>query len=128
MNAYHRRIKDEPPIVAEILKKSSVVPMWGADDEDSKTPLHGDLVEAAQNLTAFHTRLVKTHDLLMSNLLISSINNNEMRWTTLSELSLRIAGEEKVMPIVHSALESGHVRKAKTQSGPIADEDSPKSE
>lgn len=51
---------------------------------------------AAQSLTAFHSQLVKTHDLLMSNLLISSINNDEKRWATLSELSLRIAGERKL--------------------------------
>jgi hypothetical protein len=75
---------------------------------------------AAQNLTAFHTRLVKTHDLLMSNLLISSINNNEKRWATLSELSLRIAGEVKVSEAKYatqSAEGSGHARKKKPQSG-----------
>jgi hypothetical protein len=50
---------------------------------------------ATQSLIAFHTQLVKTHQLLMSNLLISSIANDEKRWTTLSELSLRIAGERE---------------------------------
>jgi hypothetical protein len=82
---------------------------------------------AAQNLTAFHTRLVKTHDLLMSNLLISSINNNETRWATLSKLSLRIAGEEKSMNAAQSTLESGHARNAKTQSGRKTHEDPAKS-
>jgi hypothetical protein len=82
---------------------------------------------AAKNLTAFHTRLVKTHDLLMSNLLISSINNNETRWATLSKLSLRIAGEEKSMNAAQSTLESGHARNAKTQSGRKTHEDPAKS-
>lgn len=50
MNAYHRKTAGEPAIVAELL--GSVSPMWGADDEDSKTPLRSDLVDAAVNLTA----------------------------------------------------------------------------
>ena len=49
MNAYHRKLAGEPPIVADLIGKYS--PMWGADDEDSKTPLRSDLVEAAVNLT-----------------------------------------------------------------------------
>jgi hypothetical protein len=50
---------------------------------------------AAQSLAAFHTQLVKTHGLLMSNLLISSIADDQRRWTTLAKLSLLIAGERK---------------------------------
>src|SRR3989338_5087683 len=49
MNAFHRKLPSEPTIVAELLKSS---PMWGADDEDSKTPLRADLASAAENLTA----------------------------------------------------------------------------
>lgn len=52
MNAYHRKLKNEPPIVEELLKSQSSLPKWGADDEDSKTPLRSDLVDAAVNLTA----------------------------------------------------------------------------
>jgi malate synthase len=52
MNAYHRKLPGEPTIVGELLATSSVSPMWGADDEDSKTPLRADLVEAGVNLTA----------------------------------------------------------------------------
>ncbi len=51
MNTYHRRLKDEPGIVAELLRTSDSVPKWGADDEDSKTPLRSDLVSSAVNLT-----------------------------------------------------------------------------
>lgn len=51
MNAYHRKLKGEPAIVEEILKTSTDLPKWGADNEDSKTPLRSDLITAADNLT-----------------------------------------------------------------------------
>ena len=51
MNAYHRRLKEEPAIVAEILKNNLLHPKWGADHEDSKTPLHEDLCRANLNLS-----------------------------------------------------------------------------
>ncbi len=51
MNAYHRKLKDEPAIVEELLKSHKSVPKWGADDEDSKTPLREDLIAAGENLT-----------------------------------------------------------------------------
>lgn len=51
MNAFHRRLKNEPAIVDELVSASRVSPKWGADDEDSKTPLRRDLVAAGENLT-----------------------------------------------------------------------------
>ena len=51
MNAYHRQLKDEPAIVRDLLKTHDSLPKWGADDEDSKTPLRQDLVSAGENLT-----------------------------------------------------------------------------
>lgn len=51
MNAYHRELRDEPAIVKELLATHESVPKWGADDEDSKTPMHDDLVSAGVNLT-----------------------------------------------------------------------------
>jgi len=51
MNAYHRVLKNEPPIVAELLSTHTSVPKWGADDEDSKTPMREDLIDAGINLT-----------------------------------------------------------------------------
>ena len=51
MNAFHRKLPGEPAIVAELLRDFTGAPMWGADDEDSKTPLRADLVLAGQNLT-----------------------------------------------------------------------------
>jgi allantoicase/malate synthase/CubicO group peptidase (beta-lactamase class C family) len=52
MNAYHRKLKGEPAVVEELLKTHTSVPKWGADDEDSKTPLRDSLQDAAVNLTA----------------------------------------------------------------------------
>jgi len=51
MNAFHRKLKDEPAIISELLSRCSDVPKWGADDEDSKTPLRADLATAGENLT-----------------------------------------------------------------------------
>ena len=51
MNAYHRKLKGEPAIVEELLKTQKDNPFWGADDEDSKTPLRSDLISAGMNLT-----------------------------------------------------------------------------
>lgn len=50
MNAYHRKLPDEPAIIEELLARSTSVPKWGADDEDSKTPLRRDLMSAGENL------------------------------------------------------------------------------
>lgn len=51
MNAYHRKLKGEPAIVAELLATQTNLPKWGADDEDSKTPMREDLIAAGENLT-----------------------------------------------------------------------------
>jgi malate synthase len=51
MNAYHRKLRDEPAIVAELLATHTSTPKWGADDEDSKTPLRRDLISAGENLS-----------------------------------------------------------------------------
>ncbi|MDA8792777.1 aldolase/citrate lyase family protein [Bacteriovoracaceae bacterium] len=50
MNAFHRKHDQEPKIIEEVLQKSDFPTKWGADDEDSKTPIHEDLVEAGRNL------------------------------------------------------------------------------
>ncbi|MCE9620015.1 MAG: serine hydrolase [Planctomycetes bacterium] len=51
MNAFHRRLEGEPAIVEELLRSFTGSAKWGADDEDSKTPLRRDLVRAGENLT-----------------------------------------------------------------------------
>ena len=53
MNAYHRKLPGEPAIVEELLAElapESASPKWGADDEDSKTPMRDSLAHAADNL------------------------------------------------------------------------------
>ena len=50
MNALHRRRSDEPAIVARLVEESGQVPRWGADDEDSKTPIMFNFLSACQNL------------------------------------------------------------------------------
>lgn len=59
MNAYHRKLKGEPKIVEELLATQQADPKWGADDEDSKTPLRHDLIDAAVNLTGCFDRTLK---------------------------------------------------------------------
>ena len=51
MNAFHRKLKDEPAIIEELLKDITYTPKWGADNEDSKTPMHSDLINAGVNLS-----------------------------------------------------------------------------
>ncbi len=51
MNAFHRRLPNEPALVESLLARTMHSPMWGADDEDSKTPLRADLIDAGLNLT-----------------------------------------------------------------------------
>lgn len=50
MNAWHRKLPEEPAIVSELLDRCDSIPKWGADDEDSKTPLREDLMNGSLNL------------------------------------------------------------------------------
>lgn len=50
MNALHRRRADEPARVAELVTASGQVPRWGADDEDSKTPIMANFLRATENI------------------------------------------------------------------------------
>lgn len=51
MNAWHRAIPNEPAIINELLLQSdNLLPKWGADSEDSKTPLKKSLLLALDNL------------------------------------------------------------------------------
>lgn len=51
MNSFHRKLKNEPQVVAELVDPIKYTPKWGADNEDSKTPLHKDFQSAGVNLT-----------------------------------------------------------------------------
>jgi malate synthase len=50
MNALHRRLPNEDPLVGRLVADSGHVPRWGADSEDSKTPIANDLRLATMNL------------------------------------------------------------------------------
>jgi malate synthase len=50
MNAVHRQRPNEPALVSELVRASGQVPRWGADDEDSQTPVMELFLEAATNL------------------------------------------------------------------------------
>jgi malate synthase len=50
MNALHHRLPDEPPIVGELVTSSGNVPRWGADNEDSKTPIMRRFLSACDHL------------------------------------------------------------------------------
>ena len=62
MNAFHRTLPGEPAIVAELLKGFAGTAKWGADDEDSKTPLRSDLVLAGTNLSGCFKRSIEYTD------------------------------------------------------------------
>ncbi|MEE2758271.1 MAG: hypothetical protein VYA30_16550 [Myxococcota bacterium] len=51
MNTLHRRMPGESNVVSDLVKRSGQVPRWGADNEDSKTPIMENLLKANQNLT-----------------------------------------------------------------------------
>ncbi len=50
MNALHRKRPDEHPLIAELVAAAGQLPRWGADSEDSKTPIARDLLMASVNL------------------------------------------------------------------------------
>ncbi len=59
MNALHRARPDEPPLVGTLVKASGLVPRWGADSEDSKTPFLSDLLQATRNLAKCYARTLE---------------------------------------------------------------------
>lgn len=62
MNTYYRKLKDEPEIVEKLLLTNTSLPKWGADDEDSKTPLRADLVSSSVNLTQCFEKNIKYYE------------------------------------------------------------------
>ena len=62
MNALHRRLPDEATIVAELVASSCTVPRWGADSEDSKTPIAEDLKMASRNLAGCYDGSLRVVD------------------------------------------------------------------
>jgi malate synthase len=62
MNTLHRRLPNEPAIIAELVDASGQVPRWGADNEDSKTPITASLLSATQNLMGCFNRTLRYED------------------------------------------------------------------
>lgn len=50
MNSLHRALPNESDIVKELVEESNLTPRWGADNEDSKTPMMRDFLHACRNL------------------------------------------------------------------------------
>ncbi len=50
MNAFNRRSPEEPALVTELAEAAGQVPRWGADNEDSKTPIMESFLSACENL------------------------------------------------------------------------------
>ena len=62
MNAFHHRLPDEAEIITELVEDSGVVPRWGADSEDSKTPIMSTLLKANENLRSCFDQSIKFFD------------------------------------------------------------------
>ncbi|MEN9785792.1 MAG: hypothetical protein RLZZ299_1056 [Pseudomonadota bacterium] len=62
MNALHRRRPDEAPIIGELVAASGQVPRWGADDEDSQTPIMHSFLRATENLMGCYDRTLSWTD------------------------------------------------------------------
>jgi malate synthase len=56
MNAWHRKPDDEAEIITELVEASDIVPRWGADNEDSKTPTKLPFLRALKNLSGCFNR------------------------------------------------------------------------
>lgn len=50
MNSLHHQMPNEAPIVSQLVSDSGHVPRWGADNEDSKTPIMRNFLHACTNL------------------------------------------------------------------------------
>ncbi len=59
MNAFHRKLKGEPQVVGKLVDELTFSAKWGADDEDSKTPLRSDLISAGTNLSGCFNRSLR---------------------------------------------------------------------
>ncbi len=62
MNSLHRRLPGEDPLVAKLVSESGHVPRWGADSEDSKTPMAHDLRLATRNLKGCYEHTLSFDD------------------------------------------------------------------
>ncbi len=56
MNTLHKKLPGEDPLIAELVDASGQVPRWGADNEDSKTPIMRNFLRACENLVGCFRR------------------------------------------------------------------------
>ena len=64
MNAWHRKGNEEGLFVTEVVEKSGILPMWGADNEDSKTPDFETFSSACKNLVECFNGTISFQDFL----------------------------------------------------------------
>ncbi len=62
MNALHRRPAGEPAIIGELVEAAGEVPRWGADNEDSKTPIMEAFLKACRNLMGCFDKTLRYED------------------------------------------------------------------
>ena len=62
MNALNRKPADEPEIVTELVEALGQVPRWGADNEDSQTPIMENYLKACENLVGCFDQTLKFDD------------------------------------------------------------------
>ncbi len=62
MNAFHRKLPNEPKIVDRLVTEFDQVPRWGADNEDSKTPIMSNFLHACRNLMGCFSRTISYTD------------------------------------------------------------------
>ena len=62
MNSFHHQLPNEAPIVSKLVEEAGHVPRWGADNEDSKTPIITDFLSACSNLIECFDRTLELDD------------------------------------------------------------------
>ncbi len=62
MNALNRKPVDEPEVITRLVAESGTVPRWGADNEDSRTPLMRSFLRACENLVGCFDRSITFDD------------------------------------------------------------------
>ncbi len=62
MNAFHRRLPKEPLIVQKLVEEFDQEPRWGADNEDSKTPIMVNFLHSCRNLMGCFNRTISFED------------------------------------------------------------------
>ncbi len=99
MNAYHRKIKNEPAVIETLLNLHPSLPKWGADDEDSKTPLREDLISAGINLTGCLNKTLSFEDQKKYSLEANNLSIPIKRFPGLALPSFFLFYKDEPMPL-----------------------------